>query len=72
MHKPWRHRTSLEPDAGVVSGMPSHHPLYLFRIRSTLTAPNPSTGVVNNADGRRFLRYVQTNKKMVYRRGCVA
>jgi hypothetical protein len=52
-----------EPNAGVVSGMPSHHPFHLFKIRSTLTAPNPSTDVSTKQIAAIFLRHVQTNKK---------
>lgn len=52
MHKPQRHRASLEFDAGVVSNMPSHHPLYLFRIQSPLTAPNPSAASDTSAQKR--------------------
>ena len=51
----------LDADADLVSAVSSHGPFDLLRVRGTLTAPQPATGIVNNADRRQLLRHVQTD-----------
>src|SRR5271166_1712254 len=62
MHKPRRHRAGFDPNAGIVSRMPSHRPLNLLRICMTLASPESATRIVNHADRSQLLRNVQTNK----------
>src|SRR5271166_2095210 len=62
MHKPRRHRAGFDPDAGIISRMPSHSPLNLLRICMTLASPESATRIVNHADRSQLLRNVQTNK----------
>src|SRR5277367_3578922 len=61
MHQPWRHRTGLDTDAGILSAMPPHRTLDLFRIGGALAAPQSATGVVHDTDRRQFLGDVQTD-----------
>ena len=61
VYQPWRHRTGFDADTGILSGMPTHRPLNLFRVRRALTPPQSATGIVNDADRRQLLRHVQTN-----------
>src|SRR5271155_1097435 len=61
VHQPWRHRTGLDTDAGILAAMPPHRALNLFRIGSALATPQSATGVVHDTDRGRFLRYVQAN-----------
>ncbi len=62
VHEPWRHRAGLQPHTSVFSRMSLDHPLELLRIGRALASPEPSTGLVNNADRGQLLRHVQTDK----------
>jgi transposase len=62
MHEPWRHRASLDPNAGVISRMSAHRSGDLFRRRGALTPPQSKAGIVDDANGRHLLRNVQTDK----------
>src|ERR1700722_7874895 len=61
VYQPWRHGTGFDADTGILSGMPVHRPVDLFRVRRALTPPQPATGIVNDADRGQPLRHVQTN-----------
>src|SRR6202035_827341 len=61
MHQPWRHRTGLDTDAGILSAVPPYRTLDLFRIRGALSTPQSATGIVHDTDRRQFLRDVQTD-----------
>src|SRR6516165_8749004 len=62
MHQPWRHRTGLDTDAGILAAMPPDRTLDLIRIRGALAAPQSATRIVHDTDRRQFLRDVQTDK----------
>jgi hypothetical protein len=50
VYQPWRHRTGFDTDTGILSGVPTHRPLNLFRVRRALAPPQPATDAVNDAD----------------------
>jgi len=60
MHKPWRHRASLDPNAGVIPRMSTHRCGNLFRRRGALATPQSAPDIVDDANGCHFLRNVQT------------
>jgi hypothetical protein len=62
MHQPWRHRASLDANAGIISRMSAHHSGDLFRRRGALAPPQPATSIVHDANGCHFLRNVQTDE----------
>ena len=62
MHQPWRHRASLDANAGIISRMSAHHSGDLFRRRGALAPPQSATGVVDDANGCHLLRNVQTDE----------
>ena len=62
MHEPWRHRSSFDSYAGVVSCMPTHHSIDLFWNGRALATPQPPTGIVDHADGGHLLRNIQASK----------
>ena len=62
MHEPWRHRSSFNSYAGVVSCMPTHHSIDLFWNGRALATPQPPTGIVDHADGGHLLRNIQASK----------
>jgi hypothetical protein len=39
VYEPWRHRSGLDPDAGVLPPMPTHHDADLFWNRGALAPP---------------------------------
>jgi hypothetical protein len=55
VYQPWRHRTGLDTNAGVLSTMPLHRTLDLFRIGGALATPQSATGVVHDTNRRQFL-----------------
>src|SRR5215472_3028287 len=61
MHQPWRQRTGLDTDAGILAAMPPDDTLDLFRFRGALATPQSATGIVHDTDRRQFLRDVQTD-----------
>jgi hypothetical protein len=48
MHQPWRHRTGLDTDAGILAAMPPDGTVDLLRIREALAAPQSATGIVHD------------------------
>ena len=62
MHQPWRHRASLDANAGVIPRMSAHHSGDLFRCRKALAPPQPATSIVDDANGCHLLRNVQTDE----------
>ena len=62
MHQPWRHRSGLDPYAGLVPRMPTDQNGDLFWNRGALTPPKSAAGIVDDANGRHLLRNVQSNK----------
>src|SRR6516225_5089760 len=48
VHEPWRHGAGLDADTRILFGMPTHHPLNMFRVRRAMATPQPTTGIVNN------------------------
>jgi hypothetical protein len=62
MHEPWRHPSSFDSYAGVVSCMPTHHSIDLFWNGRALATPHPPTGIVDHADGGHLLRSIQGSK----------
>src|SRR5215472_10449709 len=61
VYQPRRHWTGFDAVTGVLSGMPTHRRLDVFRVRRALTPPQPATGIVDDANRRHLLRHVQTN-----------
>ncbi|MDQ6702695.1 MAG: hypothetical protein M3Z96_06130 [Pseudomonadota bacterium] len=47
MHEPWRHRSSFDPYASVISCIPTHHSINLFWNGRALAPPQPPTGIVD-------------------------
>jgi hypothetical protein len=62
MNEPWRHCSSFDSYAGVVSCMSTHHSIDLFRNGRALATPQPPTGIVDHADGGHLLRNIQASK----------
>jgi hypothetical protein len=62
MHKPRRRRASFNPNTRIVFRMTPHSPLDWFRLRMALTASEPASSSVNDADRRQLLRNIQTNE----------
>jgi hypothetical protein len=62
VHEPWRHRSSFDPYASVISCIPTHRSIDLFWNRGALTPPKSAAGVVNDANNGHLLRNVQSNK----------
>ena len=62
MHELWRHRSSFDPYAGVISGIPTHHSTDPFWNGRALAPPQPPTGIIDHADGGHLLRNIQANK----------
>jgi hypothetical protein len=60
--QPGRHGACLDPDRRSTSRMPSNDLLDLFWIRRALAAPQPTAGVIHNADRCQLLRNVQAYK----------
>ena len=58
---PWRHGTGFDTDTDILSGVPTHRLADLFRVRRALTPPQPTTGIVDDADRGQLLRHVQAN-----------
>src|SRR5690242_95919 len=50
MHKPRGHWPSLDPDPRSISRMSADQPRNLLRIAPALATPDPTSGVINNAD----------------------
>ena len=50
MHKPRRHRASLQPNTRLLSRMPSYGSLDLLRFRWALAPPQPETGLIDDAN----------------------
>jgi hypothetical protein len=61
MHQPWRHRTGLDADAGILAAMPPDGPPGVFPDQGALAAPQSATGIIHDTDRRQFLRDVQTD-----------
>jgi len=55
MHQPWRHRSGLDPYAGIVPRMPAGQNAYLFWNRGALTPPKSAAGIVDDANRRHLL-----------------
>ena len=55
VHEPGRHRAGLDANPGVLSRMPLYHTLDLPWVRGALTAPQPATSLVYDADRRQLL-----------------
>src|ERR1700730_12109218 len=62
MHQPWRHRSGLDPYAGVIPRMQADQNGDLFWNRGALTPPKSAAGIDDDANGRHLLRNVQSNK----------
>jgi hypothetical protein len=55
MHEPRRHRPRLDPDPRIASRVPTDHPRNLLRVGRALATPEPTSGVVDNADRSQLL-----------------
>ena len=62
MHEPWRHRSGLDPYAGIIRRMPAHQNADLFWICGALAPPQSPTGVVDDANSCYLLRNIQSSK----------
>src|ERR1700730_13269682 len=62
VHEPWRHRSGLDPYAGVIPCVPTHETADLFRNRRALAPPYSAANIVDDANSRHLLRNVQSNK----------
>jgi hypothetical protein len=65
MHEPWRHRTSFDSYAGVISCIPMHHSIDLFWNGRALATPQPPTGIVDHADGVIFCETSKPAKRVI-------
>jgi|SRR5664279_850897 len=63
MHEqPWRHRSSLDPYAGVISCIPTHDRIDLFWNGWALTPPQTPTGIV---DTQTAVIFCETSKPII-------
>src|SRR3954452_13207651 len=61
MDKPGRHRTGLNPNFCILTGMSEHLSRDWIGVRGAHAPPEPTPLLVHDADRRRLLRHVQSD-----------